>query len=78
MAEQSIAGTPGRAMAADGDRSARARFVIALLCLALALSVLLSLTAGASDASAIRVIRDWFTGAVPSDGALAARDRLIV
>ncbi|MEI9401266.1 iron ABC transporter permease [Mesorhizobium argentiipisi] len=78
MAEQSIAGTPGRAMAADGDRSARARFVIALLCLALVLSVFLSLTAGASDASAVRIIRDWFTGAAPSDGALAARDRLIV
>ncbi|TIV46939.1 MAG: iron ABC transporter, partial [Mesorhizobium sp.] len=78
MAEQSIAGAPGRAMAAEGDRSARARVVIALLCLALTLSVFLSLTSGASDASAVRVIRDWFTGAVPADAALAARDRLIV
>ncbi|TGR99798.1 iron ABC transporter, partial [Mesorhizobium sp. M2E.F.Ca.ET.209.01.1.1] len=76
MAEQSVACAAGRA--ADGDRSARARAVILLLCLALALSGFLSLTAGASDASAVRVIRDWFTGAMPSDGALAARDRLIV
>ncbi|RUU52497.1 iron ABC transporter, partial [Mesorhizobium sp. M2C.T.Ca.TU.009.01.2.1] len=78
MAEQSIAGAPSRAMAADGDRSARARFVIALLCLTLVLSVFLSLTSGASDASAVRVIRDWFAGAMPTDAALAARDQLIV
>ncbi|MBW8907439.1 MAG: iron chelate uptake ABC transporter family permease subunit, partial [Mesorhizobium sp.] len=78
MAEQSVVGAAGRVMAADGDRSTRARFVILLLCLALALSVLLSLTSGASDASAVRVIRDWFTGAMPADAALAARDRLIV
>ncbi|RWE86815.1 MAG: iron ABC transporter permease, partial [Mesorhizobium sp.] len=77
MAEQSIAGV-GRVMAAEGDRSARARVVIALLCLALTLSVFLSLTSGASDASAVRVIRDWFTGAAPGDAALAARDQLIV
>lgn len=80
MAEQSIAGPAGKmAMAADGDRSARARVVILLLSLALALSVFLSLTSGASDASAVRVIiRDWLTGAVPADAALAARDQLIV
>ncbi|RVC93092.1 iron ABC transporter, partial [Mesorhizobium sp. M2A.F.Ca.ET.017.03.2.1] len=77
MAEQSIAAV-GRVMAAEGDRSARARVAIALLCLALTLSVFLSLTSGASDASAVRVIRDWFTGAAPADAALAARDQLIV
>ncbi|TIX08678.1 MAG: iron ABC transporter, partial [Mesorhizobium sp.] len=48
------------------------------LCLALAVSVLLSLTSGASDASAVGVVRDWLTGAVPGDAALSARDRLIV
>jgi len=78
MAEQSVVAAAGSVMAADGNRSARARVVILLLCLALALSVFLSLTAGASDASAVRVIHDWFTGAVPADAALAARDQLIV
>ncbi|TIU98346.1 MAG: iron ABC transporter, partial [Mesorhizobium sp.] len=77
MAEQSIAGPARRVMAADGDRSARARIVILLLSVALALSIFLSLTSGASDASAVRVIRDWLTEGVPAD-TLAARDRLIV
>ncbi|RUW67465.1 iron chelate uptake ABC transporter family permease subunit, partial [Mesorhizobium sp. M1E.F.Ca.ET.063.01.1.1] len=79
MADQSIAGAAGKvATAANGDRSARARAVILLLSLALALSIFLSLTSGASDASAVRVIRDWLTGAVPADAGLAARDQLIV
>ena len=78
MAEQSVVGAAGRVMAADGDRSTRARLVILLLCLVLALSVFLSLISGASDASAVRVIRDWFIGAPPADAALATRDQLIV
>ncbi|TPN88589.1 iron ABC transporter permease [Mesorhizobium sp. CU2] len=78
MAEQSIFGAAGGVMAAEGDRSIRARFVILLLCLALALSVFLSLTSGASDASAVLVLRDWFMGGAPADAALAARDQLIV
>ncbi|TIN52739.1 MAG: iron ABC transporter, partial [Mesorhizobium sp.] len=78
MAEQSIAGPAGRVRASDGDRSARARIVILLLSVALALSIFLSLTSGASDASAVRVLRDWLTGGVPADTALAARHRLIV
>ncbi|PBB85950.1 MULTISPECIES: iron ABC transporter permease [unclassified Mesorhizobium] len=79
MADQSIAGAAGRvAMAADGDRSARARTVILLLTLALALSMLLSLISGASDASGLGVVLYWLTGTVPADPALAARDQLIV
>lgn len=78
MAEQFIAGRVGRVMTVDGDRSARARLAILFLCLMLALSVFLSLTSGASNASVVRVIRDWFTGAAPADAALAARDQLIV
>ncbi|RWF60445.1 iron ABC transporter permease, partial [Mesorhizobium sp.] len=78
MAGQSIAGAAGRMTVAEGDRSARARLVILSLCLALAVSVLLSLTSGASDASAVGVVRDWLTGAVPGDAVLSARDRLIV
>ena len=79
MAEQSVAG-PYRMTAAVpvGDRSVRARLVIALLVALLALVMLFSLSAGASDASAFKVIRDWFS--VSSGGAdvLDARDRLII
>ncbi|MBN9255154.1 MULTISPECIES: iron ABC transporter permease [unclassified Mesorhizobium] len=79
MVQQSIAGLHGRPTgAAEGDRSARARVVILLLCAGLVLAVLLSLTSGASDASAVTVIRDWLTGASPGDEALSARDRLII
>ena len=77
MVDQSIAGAASKVVA-EGDRSARARLVILLLCLVLALSMFLSLTSGASDASAVGVIRDWLIGVVPADAALGARDRLIV
>ncbi|TIW70638.1 MAG: iron ABC transporter, partial [Mesorhizobium sp.] len=79
MADQSTAGAAGRvATVAEGDRSARARLVILLLCVALVVSVLLSLTSGASDASAVGVVGDWLAGAVTGDAVLSARDRLIV
>ncbi|KAA3449257.1 iron ABC transporter [Mesorhizobium sp. SARCC-RB16n] len=77
MVDQSIAG-PVKANASEGDRSGRARLVILLLCLCLAIAVLLSLTFGASDASAVTVIGDWLFGIVPGDAALNARDSLIV
>src|SRR3954465_5205686 len=76
MVDQSITGAAGKV--AEGDRSGRARLVIVLLCVALALSMFLSLRSGASDASAVAVIRDWLTGTMPDDAALGARDRLIV
>lgn len=79
MVDQLIAGpAKGMATASEGDRSGRARIVILLLCLGLGLAVLISLTSGASDASAVSVIRDWLFGTVPGDAALSARDRLIV
>ena len=78
MVDQSIAGGAGKMAAADGDRSARARLVILLLCLGLAVSMFLSLTSGASGASAVGVVGDWLFGSVPGDMALSARDRLIV
>src|SRR6266508_952271 len=78
MADQSIAGAGIVATAADGNRSARARIVILFLCLGLARAVLLSLTSGASDASAVSVVSDWLLGAAPGSEALHARDRLIV
>ena len=79
MVDQSIAG-PAKVMtgASEGDRSGRARIVILLLCLGLVMAVLLSLMSGASDASAVNVIRDWLFGTVPADAALSARDSLIV
>ena len=79
MVDQSIA-CPMKVMAnaSEGDRSGRARIVILLLCLGLAAAALLSLTSGASDASAINVLRDWLFGAIPSDAALNARDSLII
>ncbi|TPN72609.1 iron ABC transporter, partial [Mesorhizobium sp. B1-1-5] len=78
MVDQSIAGPAERKMASDGDRSGRARLVIALACVVLAAAVLLSLTSGASDASAVKVVGDWLFGAAPGDVAMSARDRLIV
>ncbi|RWE56457.1 iron ABC transporter permease [Mesorhizobium sp.] len=78
MVVQSIAGAGTMAAASDGDRSGRARNVILLLCLGLAVAVLLSLTSGASDASAVSVVGDWLSGAAPGNEALSARDRLIV
>jgi iron complex transport system permease protein len=60
-----------------GDRSARARLVIALLILFLAVTTLASLGSGASDASALAVVHHWLTGA-GSDDALGLRDRIIV
>ena len=58
MADHSIAGASTLATTSEGDRSGRARIVIVLLCLGLALAALLSLTSGASDASAVSVVRD--------------------
>ncbi|RWB79749.1 iron ABC transporter permease [Mesorhizobium sp.] len=78
MVDQSIAGAGTLATASDGDRSGRARIVILLLCLGLVVAVLLSLTSGASDASAVSVVGDWLLGAAPGNAALSARDRLIV
>lgn len=59
-----------------GDRSARARQVMALLAALLVLSALWSLGWGASEVSVIDVIRHWFSpgGTV----GLAERDRIIV
>lgn len=62
----------------DGDRAGRARLAILLLCLLLAATALVSLTSGASDASAITVLRDWLTPSSSPDDALSARDRIIV
>jgi iron complex transport system permease protein len=63
-------GSVGRA---DGDRAAIARLAIALLAVALCAMALFSLDAGASDASVLTVLSDWF-----APGALSGRDRIII
>ncbi|MGX7873262.1 FecCD family ABC transporter permease [Mesorhizobium sp. ORM6] len=78
MVDQSITGPVKATSASEGDRSGRARAVILLLCVGLVFAVLLSLTSGASDASAVKVIRDWLFGIIPGDAASSARDSLIV
>jgi iron complex transport system permease protein len=60
-----------------GDRSARARLVIALLVLLLLATMLAGLGSGASDASALAVVRHWLAGS-DMDGALSLRDRIII
>lgn len=61
----------------EGDRSARARIVVVLLALLLAATMLVGLGSGASDASALTVLRHWLFGG-GADGALSLRDRVIV
>lgn len=79
MVDHSIAGSSGlMARKAAGDRSARARLAIFLLAVLLAVVALFSLTAGASDASALDALRDWFSGPDAADRVLSARDRIII
>jgi iron complex transport system permease protein len=78
MADQSMAGFPGLMPAMAGDRSGRGRLVVVALCVVLAAAMFLSLTSGASDASAVGVLRDWLSGPASGAESLSARDRLIV
>ncbi|HEV2504539.1 MAG TPA: iron ABC transporter permease [Mesorhizobium sp.] len=79
MVDHSIAGPSGlMARKAAGDRSARARLTIVLLAMLLVAVALFSLTAGASDASAVDALRDWFSGPDAADRVLSARDRIII
>ncbi len=70
-----FAGSSGASL--EGDRSARARLTLALLLLQLVVVALFSLTAGASDASALDVILHALTGG-EGDAVLSASDRVIV
>jgi iron complex transport system permease protein len=63
---------------AEGDRSARAKFAVVLLAVLLGVTVLFSLASGASDASAVSVVRDWLFPSMADGSALSARDRIIV
>ena len=60
-----------------GDRSARARLAIAILAVALCITALFSLTAGASDASVMSVLRELVFGTQESADAFR-RDHLII
>ncbi|MGB3501514.1 MAG: iron ABC transporter permease [Mesorhizobium sp.] len=59
----------------DGDRSRRARAIILLLSVALVATFIVSLASGASDASALAVVRELLG---LGSGELGARDRIIV
>ena len=72
--EAPIARRPARAA---GDRSHLGRLAIVLLALLLALAMILSLTTGASGASAWSLLAHWF-GAPPGDTAQALRDHAII
>ncbi|WP_315919716.1 iron ABC transporter permease [Mesorhizobium sp. SP-1A] len=76
MVDQSIADLSGMTARTPGDREGRARLVLALLVLLLAATVLFSLASGASDASALAVLREWLSGGAGE--ALSTRDRVII
>ena len=63
----------GAGSAGAGDRSALARLAILLLMALLAATMVFSLASGASDASAVSLVREWLGGE-----AISARDRLII
>ena len=67
-----------RPLPPEGDRSAMARLVIVALVLGLAVTVLLSLTSGASDASAWSAAIDALFPSTSADAVLSARDRIII
>lgn len=60
----------------QGDRTVLGRIAVLLLSVALVVTVLFSLAAGASDASAWGVIRGWLF--VPDSGVISERDRIII
>jgi iron complex transport system permease protein len=75
-----VAGVTGARSAAvvDGDRSVRARFSILVLAVVLAGTVLFSLASGASDASALSVIRNWLFPAYSAADPASIRDGIII
>ncbi len=81
MVDETIAGVAGASedgRGVSGDRSGRAMLLIAVLSGVLAVTALTSLTWGASDASAIGLVREWLFGTTPGNEALSARDAIIV
>nr|WP_246591297.1 iron ABC transporter permease [Aminobacter anthyllidis] len=81
VVDETIAGAAGvqeSGRPVSGDRSGRALLAIAVLAVVLAITALFSLTWGASDASALGLVRSWLFGATPGNEALSMRDSVIV
>nr|WP_184697609.1 iron ABC transporter permease [Aminobacter aganoensis] len=81
VVDETIAGVAGVNQGGryiSGDRSGRALLVIGALAVALVVTALVSLTWGASDASALGLVGNWLFGAVPGQEALSVRDSIIV
>ncbi len=74
--DEAMHGLRRRMAPAAGDRSARARSAIAVLCVTLTGAFLFSLTFGASDASALAVVRGFLMPL--QSGLLSAGDRVII
>jgi len=62
----------------EGDRTGRAAIVIVLLAITLVFVALASLTAGASNASFLQAVADWFSLFNGASGSLGERDRIII
>lgn len=65
-----------RKPSSEGDRRQRARIAIVILAVALGAAFLFSLASGASDASAVAVLGELL--GIGAEGAMSARDRIIV
>ncbi|MEP9389142.1 iron ABC transporter permease [Mesorhizobium sp. KR9-304] len=65
------------ATAVHGDRASRARFAILLLAILLVATVLFSLASGASNASALALVRGWLLATSSAD-PISIRDGIIV
>lgn len=67
-----------RARPAEGDRSGRARMAIAILAALLAITAVISLGHGASDASVWSVVGDLLARGAGEESTMSLRDRVIV
>lgn len=68
----------GGKMRSEGDRSLLAKSVIVMLCFVLAVTILFSLTSGASDASVLSVIGSMLSETDSASYVLSLRDRIII
>ena len=73
----SISDAPRRAARPAGDRSALGRLAIVVLAVLLLVTMVISMTTGASGASALNLISSWFGGAV-ADPAALLRDQTVI
>ncbi|MFI0848130.1 FecCD family ABC transporter permease [Mesorhizobium sp. IMUNJ 23232] len=78
MSISSAAVTAAVSPPAAGDRSQRAQLVLILLCIALVFTAAFGVSSGASDASALAVMKDWLLQGTGADAVLTERDRIII